>query len=207
MASSFFLLINNIFDISFGIFTTFAKWGGNYGSWTTLTLLGRFFLSGTWLSGLILGLHPAIERRRYKVTPSLIGWAQAYNQAWLSSAFVHSIVVVCQCSWLRHRWRSVALFHCHQVCHGRLPNQSHIPIKSCESQYCLSISTNAKILVSSASTSFVSSPMYIWWEIPRTCICYFWWSKLFTRYRYISMLLNSGKGNCFSPFIVLTVTI
>ena len=27
--------------------------------------------------GLILGLRPANERRRYKVTPSLIGWAQA----------------------------------------------------------------------------------------------------------------------------------
>ena len=26
--------------------------------------------------GLILGLCPANERRRYKVTPSLIGWAQ-----------------------------------------------------------------------------------------------------------------------------------
>ena len=28
------------------------------------------------LSGLILDLRPANERRRYKVTPSLIGWAQ-----------------------------------------------------------------------------------------------------------------------------------
>ena len=28
------------------------------------------------LSELILGLPPANERRRYKVTPSLIGWAQ-----------------------------------------------------------------------------------------------------------------------------------
>ena len=28
------------------------------------------------LAGLILGLHPANERRRYKVTPSLIGWVQ-----------------------------------------------------------------------------------------------------------------------------------
>ena len=28
----------------------------------------------------ILGLRPANERRRYKVTPSLIGWAQAKNQ-------------------------------------------------------------------------------------------------------------------------------
>ena len=27
-------------------------------------------------SGLILGLHPANERRRYKVTPPLISWAQ-----------------------------------------------------------------------------------------------------------------------------------
>ena len=27
--------------------------------------------------GLILGLRPAIERRRYFVTASLIGWAQA----------------------------------------------------------------------------------------------------------------------------------
>ena len=28
------------------------------------------------VTGLILGLHPANERRRYNVTPSLIGWAQ-----------------------------------------------------------------------------------------------------------------------------------
>ena len=30
----------------------------------------------TWIAGLILGLRPANERRRYKVTPSLIGWVQ-----------------------------------------------------------------------------------------------------------------------------------
>ena len=28
------------------------------------------------ITGLILGLHPANERRRYFVTTSLIGWAQ-----------------------------------------------------------------------------------------------------------------------------------
>ena len=33
-------------------------------------------------SGLILGLRPANERRRYFVTASLIGWAQAQNQPW-----------------------------------------------------------------------------------------------------------------------------
>ena len=32
------------------------------------------------LSGLILGLHPANERLRYKLMPSLIGWVQAQNQ-------------------------------------------------------------------------------------------------------------------------------
>ena len=30
--------------------------------------------------GLILALRPANKRRRYKVTPSLIGWAQTYDQ-------------------------------------------------------------------------------------------------------------------------------
>ena len=30
----------------------------------------------TGVAELIQGLHPANERRRYKVTPSLIGWAQ-----------------------------------------------------------------------------------------------------------------------------------
>ena len=35
-----------------------------------------FFPASVMFSGLILGLRPANERRRYKVTPSLIGWAQ-----------------------------------------------------------------------------------------------------------------------------------
>ena len=33
-----------------------------------------------WNTRLILGLRPANERRRYKVTPSPIGWAQTWNQ-------------------------------------------------------------------------------------------------------------------------------
>ena len=32
--------------------------------------------TGIPITRLILGLRPANERRRYKVTPSLIGWAQ-----------------------------------------------------------------------------------------------------------------------------------
>ena len=39
-------------------------------------VLCRTVLSNGASSGLILGLRPANERRRYKVTPSLIGWAQ-----------------------------------------------------------------------------------------------------------------------------------
>ena len=31
-------------------------------------------------SGLILGLRPANERHRYKITPSLIDWVQTKNQ-------------------------------------------------------------------------------------------------------------------------------
>ena len=31
-------------------------------------------------AGLILGLRPANDRRRYKVTPSLIGWVQTWTQ-------------------------------------------------------------------------------------------------------------------------------
>ena len=34
------------------------------------------------ITRLILGLRPANERRRYKVTPSLIVWTQTYTQPW-----------------------------------------------------------------------------------------------------------------------------
>ena len=41
--------------------------------------------------GLILGLHTASERRRYKVTAALIGWAQPYNQpSWICDG-IHSL--------------------------------------------------------------------------------------------------------------------
>ena len=37
-------------------------------------------ISPKFISGLILGLHPTNDRRRYFVTASLIGWVQAWNQ-------------------------------------------------------------------------------------------------------------------------------
>ena len=45
--------------------------------WETVLLCNDVSLIG---AGLILGLRPANERRRYFVTTSLIGWAQAENQ-------------------------------------------------------------------------------------------------------------------------------
>ena len=49
-------------------------------------------------AGLILGLHPANERRRYKVTPSLIGWAQTWNQSWM--CYQKLVNKWCVCFWV-----------------------------------------------------------------------------------------------------------
>ena len=43
-------------------------------------LISNHYLNQWDISGLILGLCPVNERGRYKVTPSLIGWAQTKNQ-------------------------------------------------------------------------------------------------------------------------------
>ena len=40
----------------------------------------RMLMKILYYTGLILGLHPANERRCYKLIPSLIGWAQIWNQ-------------------------------------------------------------------------------------------------------------------------------
>ena len=45
-------------------------------------LLFKCMTNATQCTGLILGLHPANERRRYEVTSSLICWAQTENQPW-----------------------------------------------------------------------------------------------------------------------------
>ena len=46
-----------------------------------------------WYTGMILGLRPANERRRYKVTPSLIGWAQTLNQPWIINTTTEDLVM------------------------------------------------------------------------------------------------------------------
>ena len=59
------------------------------------------------ITGLILGLRPANERRRYIVTPSLIGWAQTWNQFWnhytLWSSGYGEIIIETLCTWPRGR--------------------------------------------------------------------------------------------------------
>ena len=62
----------------------------------------RLWLGANWawpcdqqdLSGLILGLRPTDERRRYFVTTSLIGWAQTWNRPW--SMFLVWHIMNCQ---------------------------------------------------------------------------------------------------------------
>ena len=53
-------------------------------------------------SGLILGLCPANERRRYFVTTSLIGWAQTLNQPWIAKLYA-----IHRCNWSCYKktWR------------------------------------------------------------------------------------------------------
>ena len=56
----------------------------------------------TMIDRLILGLHPANKRRRYKATPSLISWTQTKNQSSLAfcSTFeeiLKGAVVILQC--------------------------------------------------------------------------------------------------------------
>ena len=43
------------------------------------------------ITGLILGLHPANERRRYKVTASLIGWIQTQKQPCYYAAILFAV--------------------------------------------------------------------------------------------------------------------
>ena len=46
-------------------------------------------------AGLILGLRPANETRRYKVMPSLIDWAQIYNISWVCWIHLYICLSVC----------------------------------------------------------------------------------------------------------------
>ena len=71
---------------------SFLEWGNAvYLVWPNMTfyhlLLFNLYIKGFVFShitnaGLILGLRPANERRRYTITPSLIGWAQTQNKPW-----------------------------------------------------------------------------------------------------------------------------
>ena len=67
-----------------------------------ITMNGVCYLAT--IAWLILGLCPASERRCYKVTPSLIGWAQTSNQPWIAGA---TLLVPCHVvKSLQFIWRS-----------------------------------------------------------------------------------------------------
>ena len=56
--------------------------------------------------GLILGLRPANERRRYFVTTSRIGWAQDYNQPCYTVSYINVILA----------WLGIAFTYCFTNC-------------------------------------------------------------------------------------------
>ena len=59
-------------------------------------LLVTSFICLIWLTGNILCVHPANERRRYNVTLSLIGWAHAQNDPWAHQRHVSQLSSVPQ---------------------------------------------------------------------------------------------------------------
>ena len=61
----------------------------------TFTLADFYILQNSekpWHSGIILCKHPAIERWRYTVTPSLIGWVHTQNNPWASCGNLHTSI-------------------------------------------------------------------------------------------------------------------
>ena len=73
-----------------------SRWGSMpicWGGWGPPELVTQNIFPIPWRhnAGLILGLHPANERRRYKVTPSLISWVQT-----IISAVMAMVSSLCQ---------------------------------------------------------------------------------------------------------------
>ena len=70
---------------------------GNICAGKMASLFYRLSIYQGCMSGLILGLRPANERRRYKVTPSLIGWAHKPRISpgiWYDSAHSTTITMI-----------------------------------------------------------------------------------------------------------------
>ena len=70
-------LEENIFNFSASILTTDGLELYMWGSKASTSTMMINCESCIYISGLIIGLRPANERRRYCVMTSLIGWAQA----------------------------------------------------------------------------------------------------------------------------------
>ena len=62
-------------------------------SWKDVSLRHDHWCMYMW-AALILGLRPANERRRYFVTTSLIGWAQAKNQPWWVTLYILNLCYI-----------------------------------------------------------------------------------------------------------------
>ena len=72
-------------------------------------IIFQYVIANDICTGLILGLRPANERRRYKVTPSLIGWAQAWNQPCMQYFDPDVNTVYDRCVWSNREFLSTCI--------------------------------------------------------------------------------------------------
>ena len=83
-------------------------------------------------AGLILGLHPANERHCYKVTPSLIGWAQTWRQScmriWIKQVTGYKIQLI-----IMQKYTSVGVFFYDWVWNIKRKKNDLTPFWSCPS--------------------------------------------------------------------------
>ena len=89
-----------------------------YSSWLCVIVLVKSVCT-IYLPGLILGLRPANERPRYKVTPSLIGWEQTSNQPWFTHSIQGCFTITRVIVWLLDSFTVLLLSH----------NGRHLPIR------------------------------------------------------------------------------
>ena len=97
----------------------FYMWNGRPVSGLSFVNDGILVCATQHMTGLILDLHPANERRRYKVTPSLIGWAQTQNQSYRHASMMchasrwvnHSVTAPIH--YLEQCWLIISRFMCH----------------------------------------------------------------------------------------------
>ena len=119
-----------------------------------------FNLVGKRCTGLILGLHPANERRRYKVTPSLIRRAQTQNEPWMSIAWL-SIFERKAHPWTRLNHTFFYMLNDVSTCNGKISWQACYSCVTVKTHFTVSSNDKPKGLV-----SIYLPCLYLNWYLP-----------------------------------------